>query len=111
MPTIIAVLSEKGGSGKTTISVNLASTLDNALLVDSDPQKSALGWSNPREGGPTVVQVGKTSIRDMRRLASDYDYVVIDGAPRLTEVMEEAIQVSDLVGDSDPALGDGHLVV
>ncbi len=50
MPTVIAVANQKGGAGKTTVSVNLAAGLREAgykiLLVDADPQTSALKWRN-----------------------------------------------------------------
>lgn len=99
MPTIIAFVSEKGGSGKTTLSTNVASALHqehDTLLVDVDPQQSSHGWSKLREDGPPAV-VGEGSIGDVPRLASDYEYVVIDGAPRLTNVTEAAVKVADLV--------------
>lgn len=41
---VISIVNEKGGSGKTTLAVNLASMLsfdgDNVLLIDADPQRS-----------------------------------------------------------------------
>lgn len=100
MPTVIAFVSEKGGSGKTTLSTNVASTLHrehDTLLVDADPQQSAHGWSQLNEEGPTVVVVGEGSIGDIPVLASEYEYVVVDGAPRLEGVTEEAIKVADIV--------------
>lgn len=100
MPRIIAFVSEKGGSGKTTLSTNVASALHqehNTLLVDADPQQSAHGWSQLTGEGPTVVVVGEGSIGDIPVLASEYEYVVIDGAPRLEGVTEEAIKVADVV--------------
>jgi chromosome partitioning protein len=46
---IIGVLNRKGGVGKTTIAINVAATLAVAgvrvLLVDADPQASALSWA------------------------------------------------------------------
>jgi chromosome partitioning protein len=100
MPEIIALLSEKGGSGKTTIATNLAAALhedQDVLLVDADPQQSALDWSNAYEEGPPAVVVGDGSIEDIPRIATDYDVVIIDGAPRLTNLTRQAAGVADLV--------------
>lgn len=101
MPSIIAFISEKGGSGKTTLSTNVASALHqdghDTLLVDADPQQSAHGWSQLHEEGPAVVVVGKGSISDIPVLASEYQSVVVDGAPRLEGITEEAVKVADVV--------------
>lgn len=101
---IIGVLNQKGGVGKTTISVNLAAAYARAglrvLLVDSDPQASALYWSSVREAEPLFPVIGMakpTLHRDLPAVAKNYDMVVIDGAPRANELARAAIMASDLV--------------
>ncbi|MGX7742317.1 ParA family partition ATPase [Rhodopseudomonas parapalustris] len=101
---IIGVLNQKGGVGKTTIAVNLAAVYakqgQRVLLVDADPQGSSLAWSSAREGEPlfTVVGMPKPTLhKDMPSMAADYDAVIIDGSPRVSELGRAAIMASDLV--------------
>ncbi|TBG08449.1 cobyrinic acid a,c-diamide synthase [Rhizobium leguminosarum] len=101
---IIGVLSQKGGVGKTTIAVNLAATFAKSglrvLLVDADPQGSALQWSAARDAEPlfSVVGMAKATLhRELPDIAKDYQVVVIDGAPRVNELGRAAILASDVV--------------
>jgi chromosome partitioning protein len=103
-PMIVSLLNQKGGVGKTTIAVNLAACFSRAgrrvLLVDADPQGSALAWSGARQGEPLFVVVGmaKPNLhRELPALTKPYDVVVIDGAPRVNELCRAVIMASDLV--------------
>jgi chromosome partitioning protein len=99
---VIAVLNQKGGSGKTTIATHLARALQldgaDVLLVDSDPQGSARDWAAVREDQPlTVVGIDRPTIdRDLKHVARK-DFVVIDGAPQAADLAVSAIKAADFV--------------
>ncbi len=70
------------------------------LLIDADPQGSAMAWSSIREAEPpfSIVGMAKPTLhRDLPRLAKDYDVVIIDGAPRVNDLGRSAILASDYV--------------
>ncbi|GAE52558.1 hypothetical protein XPR_2406 [Xanthomonas arboricola pv. pruni MAFF 301420] len=99
---VIAVLNQKGGSGKTTIATHLARALQldgaDVLLVDSDPQGSARDWAAVREDQPlTVVGIDRPTIdRDLKNVARK-DFVVIDGAPQAADLAVSAIKAAHFV--------------
>ena len=78
---IVAVLNQKGGSGKTTLAINLAHALQEdgatVLLVDADPQGSARDW-HEQNGGAVLDVVGldrETLARDLK-VVGTYDWVL-----------------------------------
>jgi chromosome partitioning protein len=101
---IISLLNQKGGVGKTTLAVHLATALSQrgkrVLMVDADPQGSALDWAASREGEKAFPVIGlpkATLHKELPKMAANYDYLVIDGAPRVYDVARSAIMASDLV--------------
>lgn len=100
---IISVLNPKGGSGKTTISTNLARSLHErgfrVLLVDSDPQGSARDWhaANDTNPLPLIALDRANNIKSLTDLAQNYDYVVVDGAAKLEDIIAASIKVSDII--------------
>jgi len=101
---IIGLLNQKGGVGKTTLSVNLAACLTRSgarvLLIDADPQGSALDWAAVREGDSLFPVVGlprATVHKDINQIGQGYDHIIIDGPPRVTDLARSAIMASDVV--------------
>ena len=101
---VIGFLNQKGGVGKTTLAVHVADGLarrkKRVLLVDADPQGAALDWAASRRGEPLFPVAGlpRKSIRkELPALAEGYDFVVIDGPPRVYDVAQAAVLASDLV--------------
>lgn len=99
---IIAVLNQKGGSGKTTIATHLARDLQiqgyDVLLVDSDPQGSARDWAAVREDQPlSVVGIDRPTIeRDIKNIVKK-DFIIIDGAPQAADMAVSAIKAANFV--------------
>jgi len=104
---IIALLNQKGGVGKTTLATHLAGELAllgrNVLLLDADPQGSALDWTQRRgqSGLPRLFgAVGlarETLHQEAPELARRADHVVIDGPPRIAALARSALLAADLV--------------
>lgn len=101
---VISLLNQKGGVGKTTLAVHVATALAQSgarvLLLDADSQGSALDWAAMRSEAPPFSVAGlprPTLHRDILSFVPDYDAIVIDGPPRVNEVARSAILASDLV--------------
>lgn len=100
---IISLLQEKGGAGKTTIAINLAYTLQftgfSVLLADADTQGSARDWHQTNDGKLLeVIGMDRPTIdKDLKQFRKRYDYIIIDGSPRLSEMAIKTIIASDIV--------------
>lgn len=101
---VIALVGNKGGAGKTTLSVNLASALarhTSIAVVDADPQGSALQWRAfaENESAIPVYEAGEHLGQQARNLLSEYEYVVFDCPPSV-----HAPQTTTVLGFCELAL-------
>ena len=98
----IGILNQKGGAGKTTIALHLAHALAlknfQVMLVDADPQGSSRDWAMARESDApfSVIGLDRPIIhKEINKLSAGYDYVIIDGAPRVSDLTRSAILASE----------------
>lgn len=114
----IAILSNKGGAGKTTLAIHLAVAAEQALLrtavLDLDPQGSATTWSDVRDDDtPAVVP---THARHLPRMleaanANGADIAIVDTAPHSESTCLAAARATDLVlVPCRPTLFDLHAI-
>lgn len=108
---VIAVSNGKGGCGKTTTSVNLACCLamrnDKVLLVDADPIQGTatdfISLNNIEFEGHNTKMLDATRVNeiDLTRLIhqkkEQYDYIIIDTAPRIDKALAKLLKISDTV--------------
>jgi len=98
----LATVNTKGGVGKTTTAVYLATGLHQqgrTLLVDADPQQSALLWSQQDPIFPfTVVSL---PVRDLYRRLADlgrgYEHVIVDTPPGDLGIIRAGVMAADVV--------------
>jgi chromosome partitioning protein len=102
----IALVSQKGGAGKTTLALHLAVEAaqrgQRTLLIDLDPQASTARWADRRKGQEVDIDVAnEQSARLDAALAAasreGYDLAVIDTAPNADQTALRAARAADVV--------------
>lgn len=100
----IAVVSQKGGAGKTTLAIHLATEAARtqvALIVDTDPQATASRWSAWRSGGdPEVIDCGAPSLlagKLGKAAELGAEVAVIDTPPHADAMARRAAGLADLI--------------
>src|SRR5579885_383370 len=100
----IAIISQKGGAGKTTIAVHLAVAAERrrlkTALFDLDPQASASSWADKRrQSFPAVVAAQASRLPSLleQAAAQKADLVIIDSAPNADAASLAAAKAADLI--------------
>lgn len=100
----LAVVSQKGGAGKTTLAVHLAVAAmragEKVAILDTDPQHSARAWARTRDDEePLVVEVDPGEVPDALTEAKKdgYSLVLIDTSPRAEPIAAATCRASDFV--------------
>lgn len=102
MAKVISFLNGKGGVGKTTSSINIATAIAkqgyDVVVVDTDPQMSIGNWF---EEDKCLFDVRTASsekeVYSIKKDLKKYDYIVIDGVATISAISSASVMVSDLV--------------
>jgi len=115
---VISIMNLKGGVGKSTISQNIAVWLAHqgykVCICDTDnEQKSSMKWSGQREEDLPSIPVfgvtdadskevfteeqGKAFAKNVKALKNDYDHIILDGTPILSELASWMVLISDII--------------
>lgn len=105
---VLSFVQMKGGAGKTTLCSNIASTMSDSgkvLIIDTDvPQCSLKTWFEIRSENYVIENLDVLVAKNVTHLqklvrdnVKDYDYILIDGHPRITNLTRAVILLSDLV--------------
>ena len=109
MGKVIAFSNQKGGSGKTTLTANIAVLWSNSEYkvagIDCDSQKSLTYWLNERKKYYGEEDIGIDSYHfDIRNLSNEikqikrkYDFILIDSPPSITFDTIQILKASDRV--------------
>jgi len=99
---IISFINQKGGVGKTTAAINLASSLarknNRVLLIDADPQGSAAKW-HEIEGNQSFEILHQThllDLSDIQILETSYEHLIIDAPPAISDGTKTILMASHL---------------
>lgn len=105
---IIAVVNQKGGAGKTTVSMQLAGTLgrrgNKVLVIDADPQATATRWaSSASDDHPFPAAISGLSAagakvhREAEKYKDDFEFIIIDCPPAAdSPVPQSALMIADV---------------
>lgn len=103
MPTI-AIISQKGGAGKTTLAIHLAAAAQDAgrvaLVIDTDPQATASQWASWRQDVPPEVidsPPPRLAAKVEAARTQGAEVIVIDTPPHADSAARAAVEVADLV--------------
>ena len=101
---VIAIVNQKGGTGKTTLATNLACAFAEAstvLLLDADAQGSSQDWADSQRQRRLNLQVLAAEpgrlLQDIRRMAAQFNWVIIDGPAGISRTSSDAVPAADLV--------------
>ncbi len=100
----LAIVSQKGGVGKTTLATALAVASERegrrTALFDIDPQGSASFWNDTRQANsPAVVAVPPVRLAHMLKAAEEAgtDFVIIDAPPIAKDIAFQAVENADFI--------------
>jgi chromosome partitioning protein len=103
---VIIIGSQKGGVGKSTLSINLCAALANqgkdVMLVDSDRQSSSSNWAEDRAENPALPQVNFVQKYDnlratLKDLNTRYEYVIVDAAGRDSKELRTGLVAANIL--------------